>query len=63
MLVTFTEALSGNPIAINPTSVVAIFTATDGDQKGKTIIGVSNGSVFVNEEYNDVVGRLQGELK
>lgn len=63
MLVQFIEAASSESIAINPTAVVAVFTVPEGDQKGKTVIGVSNGSIVVNEKYVDVVGALQGELK
>ena len=62
MLVYFTESLSGNSIAINPQYVVAVFTAKDGDNEGKTVIGVTNGSVFVNENFTDVVGTLNGHL-
>jgi hypothetical protein len=62
MLVMFTEAITGEPIAINPKSVVAVFTAAEGDNKGKTVIGVTNGSVFVSEDFVSAVGTIQGHL-
>lgn len=57
-MLTFTESISGSSIAINPKQVVAVFTATEGDQKGKTIIGVTNGNIAVAEDYLETVGRL-----
>ena len=71
MLVTFTDAKSNNPIAVNPEHVVAVFTVpatpdetgTISADAGKTVIGVLNGNILVNESYIDVVGVLQGQLK
>ena len=63
MLLNFTESLTGNPIAINPAFVVAVFTSTDPDHLGKTIIGVQQGTIMVGEGYNEVVGAIQGALK
>lgn len=54
----FTEAISNTSIAINPKHVVAVFTATEGDQKGKTVVSITNGNVVVTESLLDVVGRL-----
>ena len=63
MLVQFSEGVTGNPISINPEHVVAVFTANDGEQKGKTIIGVGSGSVIVSEDYLTVIGTINGALK
>lgn len=63
MLLTFTDAISNNSIAVNPNYIVAVFTAPSGEQAGKTVVGLSNGNILVNEEYLDVVGKIQGELK
>lgn len=62
MLLQFTDAVTGNSIAVNPTSVVAVFTVAEGEHEGKTVIGVSNGNLLVSEKYIDVVGQLQGQL-
>ena len=43
-LLTFTDAIGKNSIYVNPEHVVAVFTAADGEQAGKTIIGVINGA-------------------
>lgn len=63
MLLHFTDAVSGNHIAVNPTAVVAVFTATEGEMKGKTVIGVTNGSIVVSESEVEVLGLINGELK
>ena len=57
-MIWITEATSGNKIAINPTYIVAVFTISDGEQKGKTAINLTNGNVVVNESDYDVVGMM-----
>ena len=57
MLLTFTDAVSQNTIAINPKFVVGVFVAAEGELKGKTVISLINGSVVVNEE--EVEGTLR----
>jgi len=54
----FTESISKSSIAINPKHIVAVFTATDGEQKGKTVISIVNGNISVDEDYLETVGRL-----
>lgn len=63
MLVYFTDAISGNKIAINPTYVTGVFLATDEEHSGKTVVALLNGSFLVAESQLDVVGTLQGVLK
>jgi hypothetical protein len=53
-----TESTSGNKIAINSTYIVAVFTISDGEQKGKTAINLTNGNVVVDETDYDVVGMV-----
>lgn len=68
MLLTFTEIMSGEPIAINPTKVISVFTIKrneDVDEQqyvGKTVIVLEGSNVIVTEPYDEVVGRLNGEL-
>lgn len=70
MLLTFTDSISNNSVAINPEYVVAVFTVPSipdqagniNPEAGKTVIGLLNGNVTVVESYLDVVGRVQGEL-
>jgi len=57
-MIWITEATSGNKIAINPTYVVAVFTITEGDQKGKTAINLTNGNVVVEETDFDIIGMM-----
>jgi hypothetical protein len=63
MLLTFTDALTKDSIAVNPAFVTAVFLVPEGDNKGKTVIGVTNGSIMIEESYIETVGRLNGELK
>lgn len=62
MLVYFKDATSQQQIAVNTKQVVAVFTVQEGDMKGKTAIGVINGSILVEESQIDVVGALQGHM-
>jgi|688.fasta_scaffold1497104_2 hypothetical protein len=67
MLLTFTEILSGEPIAINPNKVISVFTLKQNESVeeqyvGKTIIVLDGSNVIVLEPYDEVVGRLNGEL-
>lgn len=59
-LIWFTDAQSGNKVAVNPSHVVAVFVAQDGPAEGKTIISALNGSIPVNESELDVVTSLNG---
>ena len=63
MLIYFKDAITQDQIAINPNYVTAVFTAQDGDMKGKTVIGLTNGTLIVEESQINVVGALQGQLK
>ena len=59
MMLTFTDAVTKNSIAVNPEFVVAVFEAVEGEHAGKTIIGLVNGNIVAEESYIDVVGQLQ----
>ena len=63
MMLTFNDAVTDNSVAINPNFVVAVFTAGEGEMAGKTVIGLSNGNIVVSQDFLNVVGQLQGELK
>jgi hypothetical protein len=56
----FTDATSGGKVAVNSEFVVAVFTAKEGEVSGKTIIGLVNGNVVVDEDEIDVVSRING---
>ena len=62
MLVYFTDAVSKLQIAINPAYVVAVYILPEGEMKGKTVIGLTNGNVVVEDDQINVVGVLQGQL-
>ena len=58
----FTESLTGGKVAVNPVNIVAVYTVTADPANsatlqlaGKTAIGVTNGSIVVNEPFDDVV--------
>ena len=62
LFIYFTDAVSKNPTAINPTYVMAVYNGTNGEELGKTIIRFTNGTLAVEESQVEVVGRLQGCL-
>lgn len=56
-----TDALTKNKIAINPKYVVAVFVTTEDTTQapiGKTVISLTNGTIIVDENDLDVVGRI-----
>ena len=63
MLIPFTDLKSGNSFALNPEHIIGIFVGTEGESEGKTMITVQGGTVVVEEEYVEVFGRINGELK
>jgi hypothetical protein len=63
MLIYFTDAVSGNKLAINPEYVTGVFIANDEENKGKTVLSLLNGSFLVSESQIETVGVLQGQLK
>ena len=62
MLVYFTDATNQQKVAINPKYVVVVFVLPDGEMQGKTVIGLTNGNIVVEESQIDVVGVLQGQM-
>jgi hypothetical protein len=60
----YTDATTGNSVAINPEHVVCVFINKD-ETTGltTTVINVLNGNIAVTEEYTEVVGRIQSELR
>jgi len=64
MLIIYTDATTSNSVAINPEHVVCVFTNTD-ETSGvtSTVINMLNGNIAVTEDYLEVVGRIQSELK
>jgi hypothetical protein len=63
MLVYFTDATNQQKVAINPKYAVVVFVLPDGEMKGKTVIGLTNGNIVVEESQIDVVGVLQGQIE
>jgi hypothetical protein len=59
MLINFTDATTGNSVAVNPQHVVCVFTNKD-EKTGLTVtvINVLNGNIAVDEDYDDVLGKL-----
>ena len=63
MLIYFTDAVTGNKLAINPEYVTGVFIANDEENKGKTVLSLINGSFLISESQIEAVGVLQGQLK
>jgi len=64
MLLHFRDATTSNTVAVNPHHVVCVFTNKD-ETSGltSTVINMLNGNIAVTEDYLEVVGRIQSELK
>ena len=59
MLIWVKESRSGNQIAINTKSVIAVFEVMDeNESKGKTALSLSNGTVVVEDSLLEVVARI-----
>jgi len=59
-MIWLSESKSGKKVAVNPKNIVAVFEVTEeGDLLGKTGISLTNGTLVVDDEILDVVGRLQ----
>ena len=63
-MIWLTDAVNGHKVAINPQYIVAVFQvpeSTDSEQKnlvGKTAINLTTGSIIVEENELDVVGKI-----
>ena len=62
MLLTFTDAQTGNSVAVNPKFVVVVFTGKDDAGTERAVINTTTGNLIVTEDYLTVVGQLQGQL-
>ena len=59
MLIWVKESRTGNQIAINTKSVVAVFEVMDeNESKGKTALSLSNGTVVVEDSLLEVVAQI-----
>jgi hypothetical protein len=58
MICKFTECKSNQVIGINSEFIVAVFEATEGDFKGKTVLNLINGAVAIEEDLVTVFGQL-----
>jgi uncharacterized protein YlzI (FlbEa/FlbD family) len=63
MLIPFTDLKTGNTFALNPKHIIGIFIGVDGEAAGKTMITVQGGTVVVEEDYVEVFGRINGEMR
>ena len=59
MIVKFTESKSNQVIGINTDHIVAVFEASEGDFKGKTVLNLLNGAVAIEEDLLNTLGTLQ----
>ena len=62
-LIYFTDAQTGNQIAVNPTYVVVVFTTKDDEGVEKTVINTTTGNIVVTDSQITVVGQLQAQLQ
>jgi len=50
-----TDVQNGGRVAVNTKNVSVVFTAPDGEIKGKTIVSMTNGTLAVEEDDLTVV--------
>ena len=62
-LIYFTDAQTGNQIAVNPKYVVVVFTTKDDEGVEKTVINTTTGNIVVTDSQITVVGQLQAQLQ
>ena len=63
MLIYVTDALSNTSIAINPEQVISVLVVPEGEHPGKTAAILTQGNVIVNDDFLELVGRINGELQ
>jgi hypothetical protein len=59
MLVYFKDFVNDSHVAINKEYVVAVFTLSEGEYKGRTGITLINGNLIVEESMDYVVNKLE----
>jgi hypothetical protein len=62
MLLNFTEVTTGDNVAVNPTAVITVFLAPQGEYKGKTVLALGQQPIIVNEDFDDVVAKINAAL-
>lgn len=62
MLVNFVDSVSNESVAVNLANLVCVFTVKE-DGVEKTILNMINGNLAVKENYLEVVGRINAEMK
>lgn len=63
MMLLFTDAQTGNSVAVNPNFVVVVFSTKTEEGVEKTVINTTTGNILVNESQVEVIGQLQGALQ
>lgn len=63
MLLNFTEITTGDTVAVNPTAVITVFTAPQGEYKGKTVLAIGQQPIIVNESFDEAVEKINAALK
>lgn len=53
-----TDTTTKKKVALNPQYVTVVFEIVEGDNLGKTAVGLINGTIVVDESDIDVVGLL-----
>jgi hypothetical protein len=62
MLIPFIDAETEKTIFVNPKNVSVVFEGENPQGIRLTMINLLNGSVATQEEFLEVVGKIQGEL-
>ena len=63
MLLNFTEITTGDNVAVNPTAVITVFIAPQGEYKGKTVLAIGQQPIIVSESFDEAVEKINAALK
>lgn len=62
MLVNFVDSVTNESVAVNLANLVCVFIVKE-EGVEKTILNMINGNLAVKENYLEVVGRINAEMK
>ena len=58
----FNDSVTNESVAVNLSNLVCVFTVKE-EGVEKTILNMINGNIAVKENYLEVVGRINAEMK
>ena len=60
-MVLVNDANTGQLLALNRSTIVAVFTAQDGEMEGKTIVAMTQGNWVVSQTQQEVIDLVEAD--